>query len=221
MTEKELRNRVVTISQTYLGVHEGSEQHKAIVDTYNDRIPLPRGYRVKYTDPWCATFVSAVAIKAGLTNIIPVECSCAELIRLAGQIGSWAEDDAHVPSPGDLILYDWQDTGVGDNRGAPDHVGIVEKVTNGKTIYIIEGNYSNMVKRRMLAVDSRSIRGYICPKYSSIATKSPEEITVDNAVKDIGINSPDYWLSVLRGEQTASGSNIKKLMDKYHAAIGK
>ena len=71
----------------------------------------------------------------------------------------------------------------------------------------------------MLAVDSRSIRGYICPDYGSIATRTPEEITVQHAVEDIGMDSPDYWLAVLRGERTASGANIRALMDKYHRRV--
>lgn len=221
MTEKELRNRVVTVAQSWLGVKEGTTQHQLIIDTYNSYLPLPRGYKVTYTDSWCAAFVSAVGIKTGMTRIMPVECSCAELLKLYQARGRWVEDDGYIPSPGDLILYDWQDTGVGDNRGAPDHVGIVEKVTNGKTISVIEGNYSDMVKRRMLAVDSRSIRGYCCPDYGSICQKSVQEVTVDNAVKDIGLTSPDYWLEVLEGQRTASANNIRALMDKYHAALAK
>lgn len=219
MTERELRNKVVTVAQSWLGTEEGSQQHHGIIDLYNERKPLPRGYAVKYTDAWCATFTSAVAIKAGLTKIIPVECSCGELIRLARQMGAWVEDDAHVPGPGDLILYDWQDDGKGDCTGAPDHVGIVEQVTSGKTLTIIEGNYKDSVTRRMLAVDNRSIRGYICPDYGSIATRTPEEVTIQHAVEDIGMDSPDYWLAVLRGERTASGANIRALMDKYHRRV--
>ena len=32
-------------------------------------------------------------------------------------MGCWQENDAYVPSPGDAILYDWQDNGIGDNTG--------------------------------------------------------------------------------------------------------
>lgn len=45
------------------------------------------------------------------------------------------------------------------------------------------------------------------------------DVTVRNAVQDIGLNSPDYWKAVLRGETTATGDNIKALMDKYHKAV--
>ena len=80
----------------------------------------------------------------------------------------WQENDAHVPAPGDLIFYDWQDSGKGDNSGAPDHVGMVEKVS-GKTITVIEGNYHDSVKRRTIQADSRYIRGYGLPDYAAIA----------------------------------------------------
>ena len=124
--------------------------------------------RRSYTDAWCSTFASAVAIKAGLTDIIPTECGCGKHIELFKQLGSWEENDAHVPQPGDYIFYDWQDNGVGDNTGAADHVGIVEKVS-GQTITVIEGNMSNAVGRRTLKVNGRYIRGYGVPKYGSRA----------------------------------------------------
>ena len=81
-------------------------------------------------------------------------------------MGIWVESDSYVPSPGDYIFYDWDDNGIGDNRGDSDHVGIVEKVSDG-LIYVIEGNYSNAVKRRTLAVNGRYIRGYGVPKYDT------------------------------------------------------
>ena len=225
MTERELRNKVVTVAQSWLGVKEGSLQHQMIVDTYNSRKPLPRGYKVKYTDAWCATFAGAVAIKAGVTAVVPIECGCGELIKLAQKMGAWVEDDKHVPQPGDFVLYDWQDDkknyAVTDNNGSPDHVGVVE-VVKGNTITVIEGNMSgspDYVGRRQLQVNGLYIRGFICPKYGSIATKTPAEVTVENAVKDIGLASPDYWLEVLEGQRTASAANVKSLMDKYHQAV--
>ena len=169
MTEKELRANVVSIAQSYIGCKESDGSHKKIIDLYNSHKPLARGYPVKYTDAWCSTFASAVAIKAGLTDIIPTECGCEKHIALFKALGRWQENDAYVPSPADYIFYDWQDTGAGDCTGAADHVGIVEKVT-GNTITVIEGNYSNAVKRRTLAVNGRYIRGYGVPDYASKAT---------------------------------------------------
>ena len=47
----------------------------------------------------------------------------------------------------------------------------MEKVS-GKTITVIEGNYSNSVKRRTITVNGKNIRGYGVPKYSSKANSS-------------------------------------------------
>lgn len=169
MTENELRSKVVSIAVSYLGCKESDGSHKKIIDLYNSHKPLARGYPVKYTDAWCSTFASAVAIKAGLTDIIPTECGCEKHIQLFKALGSWQENDAYVPKPADYVFYDWDDNGVGDCTGSADHVGIVEKVV-GSTITVIEGNYSNAVKRRSLQVNGRYIRGYGVPKYASKAT---------------------------------------------------
>lgn len=123
-------------------------------------------------DAWCATAVSAAFIACGLTDIFPcVECSCNNMITKAKKAGIWVENDAYVPKVGDVILYDWQDNGVGDNVGSSDHVGIVYSIS-GNTFTVIEGNYSNTVKVRTLTVNGRYIRGYITPKYSTKATSS-------------------------------------------------
>ena len=148
----------------WLGKKESDGTHKAVIDIYNAHNPLPNGYKVKYTDSWCATFVSAVAIKLGYTDIIPIECSCQRMIELFKKAGRWAENEDRTPQPGDIIFYDWEDKGTGDNQGWSDHVGIVEKVSGGK-ITVIEGNYSNAVKRRSIAVNGKFIRGFGIPNY--------------------------------------------------------
>ena len=164
MTEQEQRQKIVSIAQSYIGCKESDGSHRKIIDLYNSHKPLARGYAVKYTDAWCSTFASAVAIAARMTDIIPTECGCEKHIELFKKLGSWQENDAYVPKPGDYIFYDWQDSGVGDCTGSADHVGIVEKVS-GTSITVIEGNYSDSVKRRTISVNGRYIRGYGVPKY--------------------------------------------------------
>lgn len=164
-------NTILDVARGWLGCKESNGTHKKIIDVYNAHKPLARGYKVKYTDSWCATFVSACAIKVGYTDIIPLECSCNQMINGFKKIGRWCEDDAHVPSPGDVIFYDWQDKGVGDNKGSSDHVGIVEKV-EGNTITVMEGNKNDAVGRRKLQVNGRYIRGYGLPKYNANATNT-------------------------------------------------
>ena len=158
------RSVIVEQARLWLGRKESDGSHKVIIDTYNSHKPLARGYKVKYTDAWCSTFVSAVAIKCGYTNIIPTECGCEKHIQLFKKIGRWIENDAYVPKAGDIIFYDWQDNGNGDCAGYADHVGIVEQVV-GNTITVIEGNMNNCVGRRTLAVNGKYIRGYGVPAY--------------------------------------------------------
>lgn len=173
---------VLAQARAWIGKNEADGTHKSIIDVYNAHKPLARGYAVKYTDAWCATFVSAVAIKCGVTDIIPTECGCGQMITLFKNLGEWNESDSRTPKPGDIIFYDWDDTGAGDNTGWPDHVGIVESV-NGGNITVIEGNKNNAVARRTIAVNGRYIRGYGVPKYeaetagnTTASTKSVTEV---------------------------------------------
>ena len=218
MTEQEARAKVVSIAQSYIGCKESDGSHKKIIDLYNSHKPLARGYAVKYTDAWCSTFASAVAIAAGLTDIIPTECGCEKHIALFKALGSWQENDAYVPAPGDYIFYDWQDgTNYADtdNTGAADHVGIVEKVS-GQTITVIEGNYSNAVKRRTLAVNGRYIRGYGVPKYgsgtASAAPAAPAQTakpTVTEKKAAEAARSLDKTLAGTYAVNAASGLHIR------------
>jgi GH25 family lysozyme M1 (1,4-beta-N-acetylmuramidase) len=194
---KHSRSAIVSEAISHIGVKEGTTLHHKIIDRYNSQKSLPRGYKVKYTDAWCATFVSFLAIVMGYTDIIPVECGCPQMIELAKQMGIWVEDDGYVPKPGDIPLYDWQDSGKGDNAGTPDHIGLAEKVVSG-TITVIEGNYKDAVGRREIAVNGRYIRGYIVPRYDDETTsenqKQPESAketaTVDYA------HTVDYYAKV-------------------------
>lgn len=169
-------NEVIKQAQSWIGRCESNGTHRAIIDIYNGQKMLPRGYFVKYTDEWCATFVSAVAVKLGYTDIIPPECSCQRMIDRFKRIGAWAENENRTPKPGDVIFYDWQDNGKGDNSGWADHVGIVENVSGGY-ITVIEGNYDGAVKRRKIAVNGCFIRGYGVVRYDSqTAAKSAETV---------------------------------------------
>ena len=173
MTENQLRQKLVDTATSYLGCKESDGSHKRIIDLYNSHKPLARGYKVKYTDAWCATFASAMAIACGLTDIIPTECSCNQQIKLFEGLKSWVENDTYIPSPGDFIFYDWQDIGIGDNKGTSDHVGIVVSVT-GTMVKVIEGNMNHAVGYRTLKVNDRYIRGYGVPKFADKATQKDD-----------------------------------------------
>lgn len=191
MTENQLRKRIVDQAKSWLGRSEADGTHRVIIDVYNSITPLPRGYRMTYSDPWCAAFVSACAQVCGLTDIVFPECGCAPMISAYKKAGRWMEDDAYVPKPGDVIFYDWQDNGYGDNMGASDHVGLVASVS-GNVINIIEGNCSDMVQYTARQVDGKFIRGYGLPDYASKADseEAPEVVIIPDEGEDVPATEP-------------------------------
>lgn len=227
------REKIVAQARSWIGCKESDGSHKTIIDTYNSHKPLARGYKLKYTDAWCAGFASACAIACGATDIIPTEVSCQKQIALFQSKGIWVEDDAYTPNPGDFIFYDWQDTGAGDNKGNSDHVGIVEKVVDG-VITVIEGNCSNAVKRRTLKVNGKYIRGYGVPKYNSEQTpvvQAPALCSVTlkvllngskgDAVKALQILLIGYGYSCGKcGVDGDFGGDTLSAVKKYHKAKG-
>ena len=176
MTEKEIRKKVVDTAKKYVGLKEKDAKHKEILSIYNNHKPLARSYAVQLNDAWCATFVSAISILCELTDIMPTECGCQKMIELYQKLGRWKEDDSYVPATGDVIMYDWQDSGIGDNTGAADHVGIVVSVKSG-VIKVIEGNISDSVGYRNIEVNGKNIRGYCLPDYANKvdAKEEPKE----------------------------------------------
>lgn len=161
------RQKVVDLVTSWIGKKESDGSYKSIIDIYNSYTgTFPRGTKMQYGWAWCACTWSALAIKLGYTDIMPIEISCAYLIKAAKKMGIWQENDGYTPKIGDAVLYDWQDTGAGDNAGNPDHVGTVTEVY-GSTFVVVEGNYSNAVKKRTMSINGRYIRGFICPKYDA------------------------------------------------------
>ncbi len=188
--EMELRQNLVNTAIAWYGTKEGSAQHKKIVDLYcNEKNNwyhesngkyvyghLDLGKSERYKVAWCDIFVSACFIKAGYQLVSGVECGCERhTILLNKKLASWVEDDAYVPTTGDLIFYDWDDSGKGDCKGWCDHVGIVVSC-DGKNIKVIEGNMSvknekDQVGYRTIKVNGRYIRGFGVPKYTKLLSK--------------------------------------------------
>ena len=188
-TAKMLRNKLVDTAKSYLGAKQGSAKHKAIIDVFNT--VKPDGWAMTYTAYWCAAFASGIAIKTfGKTDAkkyFPLSANCGTIITKAKKLGIWKESDAYKPEPADWVLYDWQDSGKGDNTGGPDHVGIVEKVANGK-ITVIEGNKRNSagqsaVGERTIAVNGQYIRGFVLPDYAKMAEVENKRIEKEKKAK--------------------------------------
>lgn len=181
MTEKQLRESVVSIMKGWLGWSEANGKFKQIIDLYNTQRPLPRGYAVQYDDEWCATTVTAAGMAAGLHDIIFGECSCSRMVELYKAAGRWQERDDYVPDIGDIIMYYWKDGAdyaTTDCTAAPNHVGFVLART-GTVLTIGEGNKGEAVSTRPMQINGRYIRGYCLPDYASKADKEDEIVTYE------------------------------------------
>ena len=225
-TEQALRQQVVDIITGWKGAKQGSATHKAIIDLYNSQNPLPAGYKMTYTDYWCAATASAAYIKAGVAEYTGTECSCGRWITLAKKLGIWVENDAHIPKIGDACLYDWDDGPdykTTDNTGAPEHIGIVTAVSlAGGTFTVTEGNKSKAVGSRPLEFNGRYIRGFICPDFAkaakalgSTAAAAPATgnaaATPTSSKKEMkAIESAQHFLRTLAGRYEATDNlNIR------------
>ena len=109
---------------------------------------------------WCTCFVSWCADQCGYieTGVIPKFASCNSGIRWFKSHGQWA-DGSLEPAPGMIIFFDWDSP-----DGISDHVGIVEKVENGR-VYTIEGNANDRCARLSYPLGHHEIMGYGIPAY--------------------------------------------------------
>jgi hypothetical protein len=183
------------IALKYLGTKAGDSKHHAIIDGYNKHcLPLPRGYKVKYTDPWCATFVSYI-LYLGKAKNPPYECSVYYMMEKARKNKQIVKN----PKVNDVIIYDWL------NNGSVDHVGIIYKIV-GNTLYVVEGNKSNSVSTRIINKKSPLIECYIRVKSKNVSRETSVTDTPD--IKSIVID-------VVRGKYGNNPYRKQKLVSKY------
>lgn len=142
-------NSIADYATRFIGIKEGSPDFKKIIDGYNKEIkPLPRSYKVKYNDNWCATFVSLVLKRCGC-SINLYECS-AQRMKEKFVKNKLLLSDIKAGQKDDIIFYDWN-----DNNWC-DHVGIIARTTS-KNYVVIEGNKNNAVGQRTIAKTDKSI----------------------------------------------------------------
>ena len=112
---------------------------------------------------WCACFVSWCANECGYieNGIIPKFAGCIQGSDWFKERGLW-QDNSYEPRPGDIIFFDWDDESGQD--GLPDHVGIVQKVEDGR-VYTVEGNSGDECRQNSYPVGYYEIYGYGVPAY--------------------------------------------------------
>lgn len=212
ITEAQLRQKVADTMTGWLGAVEGDSVHAEILRIYNSQPNLD--YRMTTHDAWCAATVSAAWLKVGIAEYICTSVNCGTLRDKAIAKGIWVENDAYKPKIGDAIIYNWSDSGVGDNTGSADHVGMVTSV-GSNSFTVTEGNTGNgVVGQRNMQVNGRYIRGFIAPNYSDIAKKVAGKITPDSGGSSDSASVPviytqgvagGRWLGVIKNGADYSG----------------
>ena len=174
---------VLAVMRAWIGKSRSKGTHKDIIDLYNSYTPRARGYKVTYTDDYCATTVSAAFIACGAVDLIGgTECGVERLIEdVLKKKGIWNEDGSVMPKPGDIVCYNWDDS-TQPNDGWADHIGVVESVGSGtESFVVIEGNMNGVVGRRNVKKAWGFIRGFARPKYAEAVSGSSSSAAADTS----------------------------------------
>lgn len=142
-------NGMLDKARSMLGLHEARNTDAINAVTKKSGINAA-------TTPWCAAFAMNLLKDHGVLNLdgLTNRNYCPTIEKWATGKGIYGKPGKYNPKPGDAVLFDWQ------RDGTSDHIGIVEKVENGK-VYVIEGNSSNSVKRNVYPLNSGKIDGYV------------------------------------------------------------
>ena len=225
-------NAVIIEAKKWLGSNKWSARHKQIIDGYNAVRPLPRGYAVQYSDDWCDTFVSFVAVKAGAKDLIGRECGVERHKDIFKEKGIWL--GLVRPRVGDVIIFNWS----GNRGGWGNHIGYVASVA-GDRITTIEGNTTvngqSTVAYRTYAWNSVYIQGYARPRYAE-GSQAPkvelsgdiEQLAKDGIAGKLG-NGEDrkrllgdkYEVVQAKINELLSGTTVEKVQEKQQEAIEK
>lgn len=150
---------------------------------------------------WCAAFVEWNGRAAGIPSDIiwqsPDAASTKNVLKHAKDNGTIRYRGEYTPEPGDQILFNGN--GVKNPKSATTgtHTAIVEGV-EGSNVNTIEGNTSDVVKRRSRALTNNTIIGYVHPKWTmKKETVDPRTLLKLGYGKPLGFGPafPKYALS--------------------------
>jgi len=81
---------IIKTMESWIGKSKAKQTHRDIIDLYNSHEPLAVGYKVKYTDDYCDTTLSAAFIKNNAVDLIGgTECGVERHIQLFKKKGIW------------------------------------------------------------------------------------------------------------------------------------
>lgn len=196
-----MRNKIIEIARAEIGYQEGAGNSNKYSNELYSR-----------AQEWCADFVRWCLIKAGAGDLYPISSYVPTIAEWFDKKGQYKNSKAHggnyTPQVADIVLFDY------NRNSTSDHIGFVERV-EGNTVYTIEGNKDNIVKRCEYSLDSADIRAYCVPDYPVEQTlKSVEEIArevIDN-----------QWDVYPRRKELleAAGYNYREVQDRVNEILG-
>jgi hypothetical protein len=181
--------RVLDKVRSALGTKEEPDgsNYNFIVQWYNDNVDkIGRG-------AWCQMTMTWALYTSGFEKLFPATAWTIQAARnaMAHQDGmTWHEFTGGLLA-GDLVYYDWTGSRTFDKI---DHVGIVEKVNSDGTLYVLEGNASNAVRR--MHRDAKYVVGYIRLDWNRVVVKvapkptpapTTQPTTTDTAIAQIKV----------------------------------
>lgn len=176
-----IRDKVLVICTNEIGVGEPTGEDRYI-DWFNKNVLKTWSFAMNVA--WCSIFVTYAGVMAGLTkNEMPLTAGCDEGMNWFKNRKQWKDALAYggdyIPKKGDIVYYSST-----RNRNDSTHVGWVESC-DGTLMTVIEGNYSDMVKRRTIYLSNDYILGYGIVKFPDEENKQ----TTTNALAGMGIGT--------------------------------
>ena len=160
MTEQEARTRLIRWAEAQIGTREGANNY----NRYAEGLAALYGWDVQ-NQPWCdifvdAGFIACFGLETGMRMTYQFPGCAGAACRYSAQYyknaGAWFP----APQPGDQIFL-YVDGGI-------NHTGIVTAVENGR-VQTVEGNSSDMVSRRVYALQALNIAGFGRPNWALAA----------------------------------------------------
>lgn len=207
-TEDKLRTKIMDIANFYATneTYEWNDRLNELIEVYNTHKPLTRN--IKYSkdlkpNGWCALFVSAVFILAGLSDLIVTEIGAWEFKDNARKRGQWKARGSYQPKRGDIVVYSWDATNEKGEKYSQYHVGIITN-SDEKINYSTEGNVSSRVLMVAHEPNDKTIEGYWSVPFEELAEKIDREMILPVIPKKAGVydlrcevmedgNSEVYW----------------------------
>ncbi|MFD5308323.1 CHAP domain-containing protein [Streptomyces ardesiacus] len=159
--------KILALAAKEVGYHEGkSNGHWNNYQKYSPEVP---GLEWSQNQAWCATFVSWLALKAGLENLYPRTASCLTGVQWFKSRGRFSD----YPAIGAQVFF---------GSGGGSHTGIVYKYDETYA-YTIEGNTNTSgsaegdgVYRRSRIRRDSYLYGYGYPEFSEgVITADPSK----------------------------------------------